>query len=282
MSGAPPRAAVAAGAIRGRHRHCYHHLIRAGYTRQLYDTFFFDEWLPPDATPEDLLGVIDADTLFAAPVLPALYVTNGSLTIVSHARDMYKGNKHLLGVPSTANDVMSVDAMPIVFFVGTLAHLRTVVGGRAGGTFADAWVRVKRLANEAAPGNLNERIISPVNAIASFALAHEPQRYTVSHPGATSRVVPLVGSNRAPKRMVWLGCCRTYGLPACSLTDRNDSSHITEVNNRQENEHWPMERRVAAAATAYERIHAFLDSLPEREVRRRRVACAAFAQSQGV
>ena len=43
----------------------------AGYTRQLWDTFWLDTWLPADAADGDVLGVVDTDAPLLAFLTPA-------------------------------------------------------------------------------------------------------------------------------------------------------------------------------------------------------------------
>jgi len=39
-----------------------------GYTRQLYDTFWFDLFAPKDALEIDIIGILDPDAPFNAPL----------------------------------------------------------------------------------------------------------------------------------------------------------------------------------------------------------------------
>jgi hypothetical protein len=88
-----------------------------GYARQIYDTFFFDTWLPAWARASDLLGVLDVDSPLLTVTSPKamLLLGNGAgtpmigmpYTVPPHFSD----DRLLLG-ERVEFDTMYTDTMP--------------------------------------------------------------------------------------------------------------------------------------------------------------------------
>lgn len=287
-----------------------------GYNRMLWDTFFLDEYLPSDAKPDDLIGIVDSDMGFTAPLVPALFLADdeqaaavgrpgtgfvdmpvswdtgpGAPTVrrrllrVVTALPMdvwYPGGKYLLRDPEgTPYDLMSTDAMPQVFFLRTFGSFRRAAAERSPeGTFVSAWLNVPKLV----PVGI-KTFISPVNSIFNFAVMHEPQSYAVSLPlegawGNTSseKVGPVIPS---------IGSNRPHPdapLLGCCVSYSVRACNATAVLN-----HWHFTVTYtdnvystdvgadrAAAAAAYKLIDAFVANLPNDEFQRRRAACLDY------
>jgi hypothetical protein len=281
----------------------------------LWDTFWLDTALPAAASPDDLLGVLDTDAALFAPLLPALFMADDATAVAAnrsaaprvwmpagpadgkaalpplprrllrvvtaHPWDViYQGDALLLREPAL-NDVMGVDAMPIVMFVGTFPRFRATVASRAPGrSFESAWVTVPTLDVE------RHWPISPVNALFSYALAHEPWRYARSLPirgswapppnSKPGPAVPLLGSNRPPAGLVRLGCCRTYAMEGCEPHEMADASHITHTEGTHGMQ-WDADAANATADAAYAVIHAYLAALPDEQLAARRAACVKYS-----
>jgi hypothetical protein len=92
---------------------------RLGYTRQVYDTFWFDTWLPSHAKQSDLLGVLDVDSPLLAFVVPqALLLPDGRLHLPALTPSHYSADSELLGMPGWL-DLMWTDTMPKARLVHT-------------------------------------------------------------------------------------------------------------------------------------------------------------------
>jgi len=245
----------------------------AGYTRQLYDTFFADRWLPHGAQPDDLIGILDADSALLAVLAPSALLEHGMLRrpFLVGKGEAYLGDKHFLG-PGTPQryNVMYTDAMPQLSFVGTLAAVRDGVAAAAGpnATFDSAWLRLGEQRGV-------QRRISPACIIFEFAAAHDAARYeAVAVPGESG--VPIFASNHPPggARAVRPGCCRAFRLPTCTAEDLADASHLSYVKQAPKGA-WPLAEQVRVADATYVHIEALLAQLPAADRNSMRGACAA-------
>lgn len=252
-----------------------------GYTRQLWDTFWLDTYLPPDARPDDLMAMFDTDAALNTVLDPALLLTPaGRLHPAALSPNHFLGDDVLLGW-AVEHDTMWTDVMPAVWFVGTLAALRAHAGALAkpGGGMDDAWRRLDRTVPFGYDGR---RHISPSNIIFNYGLRMEPARYefTWIGPGVdghqsdnATRAEPQLASNRPPgRRFIRAGCCRAYRLPGCTPAEAADYAHVTSVGNADQ---WPEPLRAAAAERAYTRVHRYVAAQPAGEVAKRHAACAA-------
>ena len=90
--------------------------------------------------------------------------------------------------------------------------------------------------------------------------------------------VAHVGSNRPPRGLVRLGCCRTYALEGCTPHERADARHITHTEGTH-GAQWDGGAANATADAAYAVIHAYLAALPGDELAARRAACVKYSGS---
>ena len=126
------------------------------------------------------------------------------------------------------------------------------------------------------------RLVSPANAIMSWAAAHERHRYAVVSTNDTA-AAPVFGSNRPPRQPGYAGCCRAHGaaaFPGCRQDELDDASHVTFVADGAYLHHdarlrWSHESRLAVARDVYAAIADELASLPASEAARMRNACTA-------
>ena len=264
--------------------HVFSRMNSSGYTRQLYDTFWLDKYLPPWARPGDLIALLDADSSLRAVIAPSALHQNNVLLRPAMSPSHWKGEHHFLGEPVLLPyDVMWPDVMPQLFWVGTLAAVRAAVTARirqpaTAAGFDAAWIA---LFNEHIG---NQREISPVNVIFNYGVKHESHRYaaTVVAPaplGSKGPGVPCFSSNRPrPQDSFRFGCCRAFRLPGCSLQELTDDSHITFVNNVEQ---WPSAERARIANVTYAQIHELLARLPANDTRRMVHACINRDNSLG-
>jgi hypothetical protein len=236
-----------------------------GYTRQLWDTFWLDTWLPRDAGPDDLLGILDTDAQLSGLLVPRAYLdSNGRIFQPALQGDHFDGDQHLLGEPAPY-DAMWTDTMPQIYYVSTFPRLRAFLGGTVNGSLRDAWLGVGARYH----GQL--RRISPANVIFNYAVHHEAHLYGVSLTGPSGGpVVPIFGSNRAPKWAPRRGCCRLFRFPNCSASEIDDADHLTYVNNAEQ---WLEVDRRRVVDSTYAHMLAARATLPPEDLRERIRGC---------
>ena len=256
----------------------------SGYTRQLYDTFFLDTYLPPASSDLDVVGIMDVDSPLFSLLTPSAVLLDGDAIIprVAHyppgaAHQFYKGDAPLLGGAVEVVDTMFTDTGPQFFFVGTFAATRAAIVAAYPGArdVADAWVRAVRLHPDSG--------ISPNNVLLSVGLATSPGRYRVVFGGAQFQPVPVFALNHAPAWLAVNGCCRTFGravLPGCSADQAADGMHLTYLPPQMGEEGlWGTAARTTVADAAYARIHAHLAGIEGAEAARMAAACGAVHPS---
>ena len=245
-----------------------------GYTRMLYDTYFLDHYLPPEASPSDLVGIIDMDAPLGALVTPEVVWRRESphIRLPAMHTDIYPGDALLLG-EGTPYEFMQTDAMPQWLYVDTFAAARAHLAAKAGvADFRSAWLRLAGLQKAGA-----DVISSPFNVLAHYAVHYEPLRYA-----AVTRDDPAIAvltSNNMNNARIRAGCCRSFAaspvppvLSNCSVAEVHDAEHITYLDKSK----WPAVERARAADRAYATIHRVLEGQPREEQARRHAACASL------
>jgi len=241
-----------------------------GYTRQLYDTFWFDTYAPEDAIESDVIGILDPDAPFIAPfVLSALVNVTDDSSIIKVpfcGEDGYPGDSKLLGF-STPYNIMGTGAMPQLFRVNTFRHLRFhVIETFSADSFDSAWLAVF---GQTSRGKEFDRLLhlSPANVLANFALTFDTGYSAFSTEDA--QAVAIFASNKGNPNRAITGCCRTFNLPLCTDDQKIDWEHITQTRCKQ----WSNSSRIVAGDAAYLEIKIILDSVPQERKESMRLLC---------
>jgi len=198
-----------------------------GYTRMVYDQFFFDTFLPQNMfLPSDNLYIVDADGPLFGFFLPIYDIfCGGHITPPLFPSDSHwEGDKILLRRPDREiiYDTMWTDAFPQPYRLSTFSRTRNHIASLWDApTFKDAWI----LAKVRLP-------LSPANVLLNIGIELEPESYEV-RPPYESRALAIFGSNRPRRRFARLGCCRTFGLPKllCINGSTDDFEHLSFLNN---------------------------------------------------
>jgi hypothetical protein len=241
-----------------------------GYTRQLYDTFWFDTFAPIDVQESDIIGILDPDAPFIAPfVLSALVNVTDDSSIIKMpicSENGYPGDSNLLG-SSTPYNLMSTGAMPQLFYTSTFRHLRLhVIKKLSVDSFDSAWIAVF---GQLSRGTELDRLLhlSPANVLANFALTFDSGYSALSTEDAS--VVAIFASNKGNANRAVAGCCRTFNLSFCTGDQMIDWEHITHTRCNQ----WPDNARKLTAAETYKEIKDMLVSVPQERKDSMRESC---------
>ena len=244
-----------------------------GYTRQLWDTFVLDLYLPAHATPDDILGITDVDAPFTAPLLHAgaLLDRRGKLVRVTSGKPTLYGGDALFIKERAPLDSMMALQMPQVFWVRTLPAFRGNITARyrqpnTVDGLANVWAKF------CGSYTGSRRYLSPNNAVMNWAVAHEPEDYAMVTAGRAPAFAVFASNKPPSQKSMRAGCCRAHGaglLPGCTSKLARDAAHITVSLPK-----WAARDREVAATAAYRGIKSGLAQLPD-EVRGRMVAACA-------
>jgi len=241
-----------------------------GYTRQLYDTFWFDTYAPEDAIESDVIGILDPDAPFISPfVLSTLINVTDDSSIIKVPlcdEDGYPGDSKLLG-SSTPYNLMGTGAMPQLFRVNTFRNLRLhIIETLSVDSFDNAWLA---LFGQLSRGKELDRLLhlSPANVLANFALTFDTGYSAFSTTDALA--VAIFASNKGNPNRAISGCCRTFQLPFCAQDEMTDWKHLTQTRCKQ----WSNSSRIVASDKAYREIKVIFDSVPVERKKSMRESC---------
>lgn len=137
-----------------------------GYCRQLYDTFFFDQF-----SDEDIIGIVDSDSCFNF-LLPDTILVDGKIVVhVAKGVDAWPGDASWFKWRHTDRrmaNMMWFDSFPQFFWRSTFVAFRKWVETQHKMPFDKIWKMFKI-----------GKVISPVNIIATFAKNFEGHKYTI-------------------------------------------------------------------------------------------------------
>jgi hypothetical protein len=240
----------------------------SGYTRQLYDTFWFDTFVPEDALETDVIGILDADAPFIAPfVLSALVNVSHDISIKIPVcdNDRWPGDSIFLG-SSIPYDSMGTGAMPQLFYMKTFLRLRShLIDTWSVDNFDNAWLAVFGQPSRGKELDLTLHL-SPANVLANFALRFE-SGYSAVFTGNTA-AMPIFASNKNDGNRAIAGCCRTLQLPFCTQEQMKDSEHISQTGCHQ----WANRARQELANDIYLVVKDMLESAPQSRTESMRTA----------
>ena len=255
-----------------------------GYDRQNYDTFFIDRH-----ADREVVGVLDSDACLTS-FLTRRDVFSADGRIHLHAvrdTDHWEGAwRKVLGLGDAPRvDVMWADLFPIFFWRSTFAAFRNATERRLGMPFLEAFAQFSSTRRSQARDL--RPIYSPVNIVASWALANEPHRYLLvpepseAHAANLASQASVFGSHKTcgyceDRAFVALGCCDAFNV-SC---DRGASRRRDEMRGRM------LRLATTAAATAgndglaspHEALHRHLKHVRKAVARlkpRQRAAMAA-------
>jgi hypothetical protein len=231
-----------------------------GYTRQLYDTFWFDTYAPDDANETDVIGILDPDAPFIAPfVLSTLFnVTEHSIIKVPVCgQDIWPGDKMFLG-SLTPHNHMGTGAMPQLFYIQTFQKLRMhIIETWSVDNFDDAWLSVFGQVSRGHELDLSLHL-SPANVLANYALLYDSGYSALSTEDTVA--VPIFASNKGNPNRAINGCCRSFQLSFCSPEQKNDWVHVSQTGCSQ----WSSSARNVTSNEVYLEINKMIDSIPSK------------------
>ena len=240
-----------------------------GYTRQLYDTFWFDTFIPVDSLETDIIGILDPDAPFIAPfVLSALMNVTRDIVIKIPVcgQDGYPGDSIFLG-SSTPYNSMVTGAMPQLFYVKTFRQLRQQIKDTwSVDSFDKAWLAVFGQTSHGKELD-STLLLSPANVLANFALTFESGYSAVSTEDTDA--MPVFASNKGNANRAIAGCCRTFQLPFCTYDQMKDWKHVTQTRCNQ----WSDSARIVVADDSYHVFNEMFDSVPLDRKELMRTAC---------
>lgn len=253
----------------------------AGYTRQLWDTFFLDTMLPASTKPtvNDVIAIMDDDSPLRAVFAPSaiLFGPNHNVAIIpAKIQSHYFGDSILLNASHlSVLGVMETDAFPQLLRVGVFKGFREWATWQVNGTsFVDAWLAVDSAAKKS--GKKDAGWLSPANVLWSWAAWHpvESAFHRSALVGDNVSAVPVLAVNKG-KLNVHPGCCRAFNasLTNCSLHSTLDFDHITTLSGFAANHQWPSVLREEAANVAYAQIASWVQAQPTEETRQRVLLC---------
>lgn len=208
--------------------------MQDGYTRQLYVTFFFDQY-----SDADIIGIVDSDVQLTSYLSKSsIFTPDGKIIVQGIAEDelqqpyMYGNDRLALKTDRPLLDVMGCGSMPQFIHRSTFKNCRDyMMAVHNVTTFEALWQIIA--ANP----------MSPVNVILNYALIREPHRYRAVS-GKERAAFPIVGELRAIEWSMlslcshyagWnlpysselhkVGCCRAYNV-SCTSAMSNDVNHV--------------------------------------------------------
>jgi len=243
-----------------------------GFTRMVYDQFFFDSYLPSNLfLPFDNLYIVDADGPLFSFFLP-IYDTfcGGRITPpLFPSASHWKGDEILMKRPDggVKYDTMWTDAFPQAYRLSTFARTRSYITSLWNTrTFEEAWILAKVW-----------RPLSPANVLLNIGIEFESESYSVRMPHE-SRALAVFGSNRPRRRFARLGCCRTFGVPKslCVNGSTDDFEHLSFLNNLPATPPLYTDAQSIVAET-YKVIHDDLRNVPQWQYSVMRRSCEDVA-----
>lgn len=265
-----------------------------GYHRQLFDTFFFDAFLPSFARDDDIIAICDVDAplITVLPSAPTLLMRGLDGMLALHQQALRKDFFQLDGPLIAGNfshDVPTVGMMdakylPQFFFKRTFAAFRSHVTAMwRTASFSEALFAAASEAharfNATGLSDAGPTMFSPVNALLSYAVLSEPQSYTVAIAGGGGPAALIYGVNQmcyheAMSTVLRHGCCRSFGFTNCSLSEMKDTLHVMS-STRKSRPFRDIEMQ-RATNTHYKGVALQLASLESVDLSHMRETCTRF------
>ncbi len=209
--------------LTGRSFGCYH-LSKAacqkkkkniGYDRQLWSTFYFDQY-----TDADIIGVIDSDAmLFSIPTENTIFFNKRKIMLRGRRPNVFEEDKHILGFEINYDFMWGVDRLPVWYWRTTFVDTRRYIEKKYNTSFNKAY------------GIFSVGRFSPFNILAGLALKYDAHRYKLYAAGGAEAVVS-VGCNRCKASAILLGCCFVYGEHVSKNCSAQKAAYTKVINHR--------------------------------------------------
>ena len=271
-----------------------------GYTRQLYDTFWFDKYLPSTADKEnDIIGIFDVDAALVSVLtfkeLIKLNTTTTTSTASNKLRDKYiihqpvmlpdkwVGDKYILGLADNneAYDLMSVNSFPQLLWIDTFVKCREHIiqlWSPDVPTFDQAWLNLYTRPTTDIR-ELQKVRTSPSNTLLNFGIYFQTGYVLNMVNNKAYPALPVFALNKGTNVNVIIGCCRVFGpdrlyydeneIPYCYTTLYFESAHITTTSAGR----WSEDANNDIANKVYDDITLILQSIPEQRYKQMKHKC---------